>query len=531
MVDYKHDYISAYGLDPHCTQHYQLSVPDLIERALTNGEGKLCENGSLVVKTGQYTGRSPNDRFIVQTPDVQDQVDWGNVNVPCTEETFEKVYQKMVAYMKGKELFVFDGFAGSDRNYSLPVRFINELASQNLFVHQLFIRPTEAQLKDFKPDFTVMCAPGLKLDPKTDGVNSEAAVIINFKKKMVLIAATQYSGEMKKSIFSVMNYMMPDRDVFPMHCSANVGHDGRSALFFGLSGTGKTTLSADVNRILIGDDEHGWSQNGIFNFEGGCYAKAINLSKENEPEIWDAIRFGSLSENVVMDETTRIFDYTDKSLTENTRVGYPIHYIPNADPKGMAPHPTTLILLTADAYGVLPAVSKLSIEQAQYHFISGYTSKLAGTERGVVEPQAAFSTCFGAPFMPRPSSVYAKLLKERIEAHKANVYLINTGWQGGPYSVGKRVSIPHTRAMVTAALEGTLEKQDFWLHPIFNVLVPKSCPDVPDNILDPRSTWADKEAYDVAANKLANMFVENFKKFANVEHLVNAGPKTPVLAN
>jgi phosphoenolpyruvate carboxykinase (ATP) len=483
-----------------------------------------------VVATGQYTGRSPNDRFIVQTPESQDNIDWGKVNLPCSEETFEKVYTKMKAYLKGKEVFVFDGYSGADPMYSMPVRFINELASQNLFVHQLFIRPTAEQLKGFAPDFTVICAPGLKLDPATDGTNSEAAVILNFKKKMILIAATQYSGEMKKSIFSSMNYMMPDKNVFPMHCSANVGKDGRSSLFFGLSGTGKTTLSADPERSLIGDDEHGWSDHGVFNFEGGCYAKAINLSKANEPEIWDAIRFGSLAENTVIDPVTRKINYNDGSLTENTRVGYPIDFIPNADPKGMMTHPTTIIFLTADAYGVLPPVAKLSNEQAQYHFISGYTSKLAGTERGIVEPQAAFSTCFGAPFMPRPSSVYAKLLKERIESHQANVYLINTGWQGGPYGVGKRVSIPHTRAMVTAALNGDLEKQEFWLHPVFNIMVPKTCPNVPQELLDPRSTWSNPQAYDEAANKLASMFVENFKKFSNVEHLVHAGPKVPALA-
>jgi phosphoenolpyruvate carboxykinase (ATP) len=521
------DYVSYVGLDGASPQHYQWSVPRLIEAALARHEGMLSESGSLVVKTGQYTGRSPNDRFIVDTPNVHDQIEWGKVNVPTSEETFNRVYEKMKAYLKGKELYVFDGYAGANPEYNLSVRFINELASQNMFVHQLFIRPSTEQLKTFSPEFTVIAAPGLKLDPKTDGVNSEAAVILNLEKKIILIAATQYSGEMKKSIFSTLNYMMPERNVFPMHCSANVGKDGRSALFFGLSGTGKTTLSADPNRILIGDDEHGWCDKGIFNFEGGCYAKAIKLSKKNEPEIWDAIRFGSLSENVVIDPETRKLDYDDASLTENTRVGYPIDFIPNADLAGMASNPSVVIFLTADAYGVLPPVSKLSQEQAQYHFISGYTSKLAGTERGIVEPQAAFSSCFGAPFMPRPSSVYAQLLKERIETHNASVYLINTGWQGGPYGVGSRISIPHTRAMVTAALNGTLDQQEFWLHPIFNVQVPKSCPDVPDAILDPRSSWQNPDEYDAMANKLAGMFVENFKKFSGVDHLVAAGPRVP----
>jgi phosphoenolpyruvate carboxykinase (ATP) len=524
------DFVSYVGLDGNTRQHYQVSVPRLVEIAVEQGEGTLSESGALVVKTGQYTGRSPNDRFIVETANIKDQIDWGKVNVPISSEVFDRVFEKMKAYLRGKELFVFDGFAGADPMYSMPVRFINELASQNLFVHQLFIRPTEAQLKGFHPEFTVIAAPGLKLDPATDGVNSEAAVLLNFEKKIILIAATQYSGEMKKSIFSTMNYFMPERNVFPMHCSANVGQDGRSALFFGLSGTGKTTLSADPDRVLIGDDEHGWSDHGVFNFEGGCYAKAINLSQKNEPEIWDAIRFGALAENIVMNDTTRQLDFNDASLTENTRVGYPIHFIPNADPKGMAPHPSTIIFLTADAYGVLPAVAKLTQEQAQYHFISGYTSKLAGTERGIVEPQAAFSTCFGAPFMPRPSAVYAKLLTERIEAHSANVYLINTGWQGGPYGVGSRISIPYTRAMVTAALTGELEKQEFWLHPIFNILVPKACPGVPSELLNPQTSWSNPQEYERAAIKLATMFVENFKKFAGVEHLVDAGPRVPAVA-
>jgi phosphoenolpyruvate carboxykinase (ATP) len=516
------------GIDHSGPQYHQLSVPELVEIALANQEGHLSESGSFVVKTGQYTGRSPEDRFIVDTPNVHDSIGWGKVNLPISTDVFDRVYEKVKNYLKGKKLFVFDGFAGADPQYSMPVRFINELASQNLFVHQLFIRPTPEQLTAFHQEFTVISVPGLQLDPKTDGVHSEAGVLLNFEKKIILIAATQYSGEMKKSIFSTLNYMMPDRDVFPMHCSANVGKDGKSALFFGLSGTGKTTLSADPDRVLIGDDEHGWSKTGVFNFEGGCYAKAINLSKQNEPEIWDAIRFGSLSENIVMDDNTRVLDFNDGSLTENTRVGYPIHFIPNADPKGKAPHPSTVIFLTADAYGVLPAVSKLTEAQAQYHFISGYTSKLAGTERGIVEPQAAFSTCFGAPFMPRPSSVYAKLLTQRIQEHSVNVYLINTGWQGGGYGVGKRISIPHTRAMVTAALNGDLEKQEYWNHPIFNVLVPKTCPNVPSELLIPKSSWSNPEAYDTAAIKLASMFIENFKKFSGVDHLIEAGPKVPV---
>ena len=519
------DYIGYAGFQTSGLQHKQLSVGHLVEEALIRGEGTLSENGAMTVLTGKYTGRSPNDRFIVDTPSIHDQISWGKINVSTSEEVFDRVFNKARAYLADKDVFVFDGFCGADPKYALSVRFINELASHSLFVHQMFIRPDEAQLKSFAPEFTVVSLPGLQLDPKEDGVNSEAAILVSFDRKMVLIAATQYAGEMKKSIFSVMNFLMPVRNVFPMHCSCNVGKDGKSALFFGLSGTGKTTLSADPDRFLIGDDEHGWSDHGIFNFEGGCYAKTFKLSQQNEPEIWDAIRFGALVENVVMDPVTRKYDYNDGKFTENGRVAYPVDYIPNADLSGMAPHPSTVIFLTADAFGVIPPISKLTKEQAQYHFISGYTSKLAGTERGINEPQAAFSTCFGAPFMPRPSAVYAKLLHDRIEQHNVNVYLINTGWQGGAYGVGHRISIPHTRAMVTAALTGELEKQEFWTHPVFNVLVPKACPGVPSEVLDPRESWADKAAYDTQAEKLAAMFIENFTHFEGVEHLVAHGPQ------
>jgi len=521
------DSIGYIGLKTTGTQHYQLPVSELVELALANQEGILSDTGTLTVNTGKYTGRAPNDRFIIDTPDIHDAIDWGKINKPANPQVFEKVFQKVQGYLQDKDLYIFDGFAGADPEYSLPVRFINELASHNLFVHQLFIRPNAEQLQKFTPGFTVISVPELQLEPKTDGTNSEAAILVNFEKKMVLVVGTRYAGEMKKSIFSVMNYLMPQRNVFPMHCSVNVGKDGKSAVFFGLSGTGKTTLSADPHRTLIGDDEHGWSANGLFNFEGGCYAKAIRLSKQNEPEIWDAVKFGALAENIVVDLKTRKFDYDDDSLTENSRVAYPIDFIHNADPKGMAGHPNAVIFLTADAFGVLPAVSKLTLEQAQYHFISGYTSKLAGTEQGITEPVAAFSTCFGAPFMPLPASTYAKLLTERLQKHNVSVYLINTGWQGGPYGTGKRVSIPHTRAMVTAALNGELDQQQFTPHPIFNLLVPTTCPGVPAEILDPRGQWQDKAAYDQKAEALANMFVENFKKFQNVEHLVTSGPRIP----
>jgi phosphoenolpyruvate carboxykinase (ATP) len=521
------DYVRYTGLNPRGAQYRQLSIPELVERALAAGEGSLSETGAFAVETGAYTGRAPHDRFIVDEPDIHDHIDWGTINVAASPEVFDRVFARMEVYLENRPLYVFDGFSGADPAYTLPVRFITELASHSLFVHQLFIRPDERQLADFKPGFTVICVPGLQLDPATDGVRSQAGILVSFARKTVLIAGTRYAGEMKKSVFSVMNYLMPERNVFPMHCSVNVGPDGRSAVFFGLSGTGKTTLSADPERTLIGDDEHGWSECGLFNFEGGCYAKTFRLSQTNEPEIWDAIRFGTLAENVVLDPETRRFDYDDATLTENGRVGYPIGFIHNADPRGIAPHPNAVIFLTADAFGVLPPISRLTPEQAQYHFISGYTSKVAGTEQGIKEPIAAFSACFGAPFMPRPAIVYANLLTERLQRHQVSVYLINTGWQGGPYGVGKRIDIPHTRAMVTAALNGELDRQSFEVHPIFNVQVPQSCPGVPSALLNPRVQWADKAAYDRKAGELARMFIDNFRQFRQVEHLVSAGPRVP----
>ena len=504
-----------------------LSPAILVEKALARGEGKLNSTGALCVNTGKYTGRSPNDKFIVDSAGVHDEIAWGKVNVPTTQEVFDALYEKMVAYLQNREIFIFDGFAGADPKYTKAFRVINELASQNLFIHQLLLRPTEEALANYKPDFTIICAPGFKCIPERDHVNSEAAIMIDYEKKMVLIAGSQYAGEIKKSVFSVMNYLMPKEGVFPMHCSANIGEAGDSAIFFGLSGTGKTTLSADPARKLIGDDEHGWSKDGIFNIEGGCYAKCINLSRENEPQIWDAIRFGSLVENVVIDENDRTLDYNDGSVTENTRVGYPVEYIPNAQIPGIAGHPKTVIFLTADAFGVLPPVSKLSREAAMYHFVTGYTAKLAGTERGITEPVATFSTCFGAPFLPLAASRYAEMLGDRIDEFGANVYLVNTGWSGGPAGKGgKRMAIKYTRAMVTAALNGDLEKGSFHLDETFNLLVPTSCPNVPDEVLVPRNTWADKEAYDKAAKDLAAMFVKNFAKYQNMpKKIVEAGPK------
>ena len=520
------DYVESLGIINPKAVYHNLTPAQLTEHALERGEGTLSNTGALVVTTGKYTGRSPEDRFVVDTPAIHDDIDWGKVNVPISPAAFEGIYNRMTAYLQGREIFIFDGMAGADPQFALNVRVVNELASQNLFMHQLLLRPTAEKLESFVPGFTILAAPGFKCIPELDGVHSEAAIIVNFEKKMVIIAGSQYAGEMKKSVFSVMNYLLPKAGVLSMHCSANVGHDGSSALFFGLSGTGKTTLSADPQRKLIGDDEHGWSDNGIFNIEGGCYAKCINLSYENEPQIWDAIKFGALVENVVMDPETREFDFNDGSLTENTRVGYPVEYIPNCVIPSVAGHPNTVIFLTADAFGVIPPVSKLDKNQAMYHFVSGYTSKLAGTERGIVEPQTTFSTCFGAPFLPLHPSVYAEMLGKKIEAHDAHVYLVNTGWAGGKYGVGSRMKIKYTRAMVTAALNGDLEKAGYELDPIFNVLVPKSCPNVPDEFLSQRALWKDDAAYEATAKDLAARFVKNFQKYSDMPaHIVNAGPK------
>ncbi len=521
-----HD-IEAMGIVGPKAVYRNLAPARLVEFALARGEGMLSDTGALVVATGKYTGRSPDDRYIVDLPEIHDEIDWGKVNVPIGADAYEALYSRITAYLQGRELFVFDGFAGADERYSLPVRVVNELASQNLFIRQLLIRPTQAQLESFLPGFTIIAAPGFKCSPERDGVNSEAAIIVNLPKRTVLIAGSRYAGEIKKSVFSVMNYFLPRQNVFSMHCSANIGAAGDTALFFGLSGTGKTTLSADPNRKLIGDDEHGWSEDGVFNIEGGCYAKCINLSRENEPQIWDAIKFGSLVENVVIDPENRTLDYADDSLTENTRAGYPVEYIPNCVIPGVGGHPKTVIFLTADAFGVLPPISKLDACQAMYHFVSGYTSKLAGTERGIVEPQTTFSTCFGAPFLPLSPSVYANMLGERIEKHATNVYLVNTGWAGGKYGTGSRMKLKYTRAMVTAALDGSLESAAFVRDPYFNVLVPTSCPGVPGEFLSQRAMWKDEAAYEATARDLAARFVKNFKKYADMpRNIVDAGPRT-----
>ncbi len=499
-----------------------LEPAQLVEHALRRGEGQLSNTGALCVRTGKYTGRSPNDKFIVDSEGVHDDIAWGKINVPTTQAVFDALYEKMVAYLQNREIFVFDGFSGADSRHTKAFRIVNELASQNLFIHQLLLRPTAEQLADYKADFTIICVPGFKCDPQRDHTHSEAAIMIDYEKKLVLIAGSQYAGEIKKSVFSVMNYLMPKEGVFPMHCSANIGKDGDSAIFFGLSGTGKTTLSADPNRKLIGDDEHGWADESVFNFEGGCYAKCIDLTEESEPEIYRAIRFGALVENVIVDPETRRPDYADSSLTENTRVGYPVDYIPNAAIPGVCATPKTVIFLTADAYGVLPPISRLDEKQAMYYFVSGFTSKLAGTERGITSPVPTFSTCFGAPFMPLDPSVYAKMLAEKVAKSGAKVYLVNTGWNG----TGKRMKLSYTRAMVTAALNGELEKAEFVTDPYFGVAVPTSCPNVPEELMIPANTWKDKAAYEAKAKELARSFVENFKKYNKMPaDVVAAGPK------
>ena len=521
------DFTSAdFGIIGNGTVYRNLAIPALVEKALARKEGVLSSTGALAVETGKYTGRSPDDKFIVDTPAVHDTIAWGKINVPISEERYNGIKGKMLAYLQGKELFVFDGFAGADPKYTQRFRVINEMASQNLFIHQLLIRPTEDELENFTPDYTIIAAPGFKCDPELDSVHSEAAILINYEKHEVLIAGSQYSGEIKKSVFSVMNYVLPQMGVLPMHCSANIGDDGESAVFFGLSGTGKTTLSADPARKLIGDDEHGWSSDGVFNIEGGCYAKCIGLKRENEPEIFDAVRFGALLENVILDENG-IPDYDDGSLTENTRVGYPVDFIPNAAIPGVGGQPKTIIFLTADAFGVLPPIAKLDSDMAMYHFVSGYTSKLAGTERGITEPQTTFSTLFGAPFFPMNASVYAEMLGEKLKETGANVYLVNTGWCGGAAGTIPRMKLKYTRAMVSAALSGELDKVEYDLDQIFNVYIPKSCPNVPTEILDPRKVWTDEAAYEESAHKLAQKFAQNFAaKYPDMpEHIANAGPR------
>ena len=519
--------LESLGIRNVNTVYWNLSTPSLVEEAIRRREARLAHLGPLVVRTGQHTGRSPNDKFIVNEPSSADKVWWGDVNRPLKPEQFSQLYRRLLAYLQGKDLFVQDCCAGADPAFRLPIRVITETAWHNLFARNMFIQLNQEQLAAHVPQFTVINAPNFHADPEVDGTRSEVFVVIHFGRRLVLIGGTQYAGEIKKSVFTVLNFLLPQQNVLSMHCSANIGSNAETAIFFGLSGTGKTTLSADPTRILIGDDEHGWSDRGVFNFEGGCYAKVIHLSAQSEPEIYETTRrFGTILENVGFNSASGRLNLDDASLTENTRAAYPISHIPNATRDGLGGHPTNIIMLTADAFGVLPPIAKLTPAQAMYYFLSGYTAKVAGTEKGITEPKATFSTCFGAPFMALSPTVYANLLGAKIAQHKVDVWLVNTGWSGGPYGVGQRMKISYTRAMVNAALNGELRDVPTTRDPNFGIAVPTSCPNVPAEALSPRKTWTDKAAYDTQAKALARMFMDNFKTFAGqVSSEVNsAGP-------
>ncbi len=510
----------SHGLENHglrpATVHWNLSPARLYEESFNRNDGVLAHMGALSTSTAPHTGRSPNDKLVVRDATTEETVDWGDVNVPMTPEHYAALRADMVSYLNGQEVFVRDARAGADAAYGINVRVVTESPWHALFAYNMFLRPTPEELETIVPDWVVLHAPHFKGVPARHDTRSEVFIVANFAAREVLIGGSRYAGEIKKSIFSVLNYILPEQDVFPMHCSANVGKDGDVALFFGLSGTGKTTLSADPERGLIGDDEHGWSRHGVFNFEGGCYAKTIHLSPAGEPEIFRATQmFGTILENVVLHGGTRTIDFGDGSITENTRASYPIHYIPNAVPTGQGGLPRNVVFLTADAFGVLPPISRLTPEQAMYHFLSGYTAKLAGTERGVTEPKATFSACFGAPFLPRHPGVYAEMLGEKLRTYHVRVWLVNTGWTGGPFGEGTRMSLGHTRSMIKAAITGELDHVPTEADPVFGLHVPTSVHGVPSEILSPRSTWTDKDAYDAQAAALAKMFKENFERFAD----------------
>ncbi len=527
-------FVSSSGLDKlgiadAGTVHWNLPPARLIEEAIRRGEAVLACEGPLVCRTGQHTGRSPNDRFVVRDPSIDDDIWWGDSNKPFERDRFDGLLQRALEHVKGRDLFVFDGYAGADPRYRLNVRVITETAWHNLFARNMFLREEDGQaLSSFEPNFTVLNVASLDAEPSRDGTRSSTFILLDLARRMVLIGGTQYAGEIKKSIFSVMNYYLPQQRVFPMHCSANYGATkDDAALFFGLSGTGKTTLSSDPDRTLIGDDEHGWSDDGVFNFEGGCYAKVIRLSPEGEPEIHKTTRrFGTILENVVADPETRKLDLDDDRHTENTRASYPLTQLERVDLGGVAGHPHNVVFLTCDAFGVLPPISRLSEEQAMYHFLSGYTAKVAGTEKGITEPKVTFSTCFGAPFMPRHPGVYAGMLGEKMKRHDVKVWLVNTGWTGGPYGVGQRMKLGFTRRMVAAALSGELDQAETWTDPIFGLNVPAHIEGVPDQVLRPRDTWKNPADYDAKATQLADMFAENFKKYESgvSEEVKAAGP-------
>ncbi|GAA4775949.1 phosphoenolpyruvate carboxykinase [Stakelama sediminis] len=509
--------LRAMGIETNAELHWNLNTPQLVEQALKRGEGRLAKHGPLVVETGKHTGRSANDKFIVRDDETEQSVWWGKVNKPMAPEAFANLKADFLSALKERDtLFVADLYGGSQPEHRVKVRVINELAWQNLFIRTMLVRPEDGELAGMEPEYTIIDLPDFRADPERHGCRSETVIAVNFTEKLILIGGTRYAGEMKKSVFGLLNYMLPMQGIMPMHCSANIGPEGDTAIFFGLSGTGKTTLSADASRTLIGDDEHGWSDTAVFNFEGGCYAKMIRLSEDAEPEIYATTkRFGTVLENVVMDEESRELDLDDATLAENTRGAYPIDFIPNASTENMGPVPKNVVMLTADAFGVLPPIAKLTPDQAMYHFLSGYTAKVAGTEIGVTEPEATFSTCFGAPFMPRHPSVYGNLLKERIDKGGVDCWLVNTGWTGGKYGVGSRMPIKATRALLNAALDGSLNNVEFRIDPNFGFQVPVAVPGVDSAILDPRGTWADTVEYDATAAKLVDLFVENFAQFAD----------------
>lgn len=513
--------------------YYQLTPAELIEHAILNKEGTLADSGALAVDTGEFTGRSPKDRFIVEDNITQNTVWWGDINMPVSPACFDKLFQKVTNYLAGKPIYARDGFVCANPKFKLSLRVITEHAFQNLFANNLFLRPAKDEEIEENPAWTVIAVPSFRAIPAEDGTRQHNFSIINFSKKIILIGGTAYTGEIKKGIFSVLNFVLPQHHhVLSMHCSANVGQQGDTAIFFGLSGTGKTTLSTDPNRALIGDDEHGWCENYIFNFEGGCYAKCVDLTQEKEPQIFNAIKFGALLENINYYTNTRTVDFTNIDKTENTRVAYPIHFIQNAVTPSMATTPRNIFFLTADAFGVLPPISKLTIEQAMYHFISGYTAKVAGTEAGINEPQVTFSACFGKAFLPLHPIKYAELLGEKMKKTQVDVWLINTGWTGGPYGVGTRMKLSNTRAMLTAAIEGSLNNVEYEEHPIFGLMMPLSCPGVSSEILNPKNTWTDKTAYDQKALDLANAFVLNFKQFEEFasDGLKNVSPRVEIRA-
>ncbi len=528
------DNLSELGIKEISKVHWNLSPSALTEISVNKGMGRIASSGALAINTGKFTGRSPKDRFIVKDNITKDSVWWGDINIPFEERNFDSIYNKMMAYFKGKEVYVRDAYACSLPEYQLNLRVINEYPWSNLFASNMFIDPKPEELNDFLPEWHVINAPGFKADPNKDGTRQENFAIINFTKKMILIGGTGYTGEIKKGIFSVLNFVLPhQKNTLSMHCSANLGKNGDTAIFFGLSGTGKTTLSADPNRMLIGDDEHGWSNDTVFNFEGGCYAKCIDLSEEKEPDIWNAIKPGAILENVIFKTDSDQVDFSKGDITENTRVSYPINFINNIAHGSKGMNPKNIFFLTADAFGVLPPISKLTKGQAMFHFISGYTAKVAGTEEGITEPVTAFSACFGAPFLPLHPTKYAEMLGEKMDSTNVNVWLVNTGWTGGPYGVGNRMKLSYTRAMITAALNGDLNKVNYQIHPVFGLKMPLSCPNVPYEVLNPINTWDDKSSYENKAFDLADEFNKNFKKFEDKasQTILDSAPKSKALVN